>query len=106
MDDCIFCKVISGTLPGTFLYKDDDTVVIKDIHPQAPVHWIVMPKKHVPELVKADDALLAKMLGTVKKIIKDEHIANYRIIANGKGAALIDHLHIHVLGNIDKFRKL
>ncbi len=106
MDDCIFCKVINGKLPGTFLYKDDDVVVIKDIHPQAPVHWIVMPKRHVAEFIEADDKLIEKLFRVAKKIIKDEHIAHYRLVNNGKGAALIDHLHIHVLGNVDKFRKL
>ncbi|MBI2405074.1 HIT domain-containing protein [Candidatus Gottesmanbacteria bacterium] len=106
MDNCIFCQVISGKLPGTFLYKDDDVVVIKDIHPQAAVHYLVISKKHVPELVEADDALLMKVMSTVKKIIKEHHIANYRIVNNGQGAALIDHMHVHVLGSIDKFRKL
>jgi len=106
MDECIYCQIISGKLPGTFLYKDDDVVVIKDIHPQAPVHWAVVSKKHVPEFIEADDALLVKMLAVIKKIIKDEHIINYRLVNNGKGAALINHVHIHVLGQVEKFRKL
>ncbi len=106
MDDCIYCQVISGKLPGTFLYKDDDVVVIKDIHPQAPVHWAVVSKKHVPEFIEADDMIIEKIFRVVKKIIKDEHIVNYRIVNNGKGTALIDHLHVHVLGKVEKFRKL
>lgn len=106
MSDCIFCNIIAGEVPSTVLYQDDDILVIKDINPQAPVHWLVMPKKHVAELIDGDDELLTKMLIVSKKIITQESIKSYRIVSNGKGAACIDHLHIHVLGSIDKFRKL
>lgn len=106
MDKCVFCSVISGKLPGTFLYRDDDVVVIKDIHPQASVHLLVLPTKHVSEFISADDTILSKMLTVMKKIIKVQGITRYRIVSNGKGAALIDHLHFHVMGGVAKFRKL
>lgn len=106
MEDCIFCKVISGEIPGTFLFQDDEIAVFKDINPQAPVHWLVVPKKHISEFIEGDDQLLNKLTLTIKKIINDEKISPYRIVNNGKGAALIDHLHFHVLGKVDKFRKL
>ena len=106
MDSCIFCSVIAGKLPSTKLYEDDDVVVIKDIHPQAPVHWLVISKKHVPELLQVPDDLAGKMMAVVNKIIRDQGIEKYRIVINGKGAVLVDHLHIHVLGSIDKFRTL
>lgn len=106
MTSCIFCDVIAGRLPGTKLYEDDDVVVIKDIHPQAPVHWLVISKKHVPELLDVPDGLAGKMMAVVNKIIRDQGIQKYRIVINGKGAVLVDHLHIHVLGKIDKFRTL
>ncbi|MBI5449418.1 HIT domain-containing protein [Candidatus Gottesmanbacteria bacterium] len=106
MSDCIFCQVISGTLPSKPVFRDGDVIVIPDISPQAPVHLLVIPKKHVAEFIDADSGLLAKMAATVQKMITDQHIVNYRIVSNGKGAAVIDHLHIHILGNVDKFRKL
>ncbi|KKU87705.1 hypothetical protein A3A64_04455 [Candidatus Gottesmanbacteria bacterium RIFCSPLOWO2_01_FULL_48_11] len=106
MDDCIFCSVISGELPSTPMYQDDDVMVIPDIHPQAPVHLLVIPKKHVTEFTDADDALLGVMMRTVKKMIQEQNIGSYRLVSNGKGAAVIDHLHIHILGNVDKYRKL
>lgn len=106
MSDCIFCQIVAGTIPSTNLYQDDRVLVIKDINPQAPVHLLVLPRKHVADVLVADDELLAHMLKTVKKIIAQESIVNYRVVSNGKGAALIDHLHIHILGSIDKFRKL
>jgi histidine triad (HIT) family protein len=81
-------------------------MVIKNIHPEAPVHWLVISKKHIPELLDVPDELVAKMMVIVKKIIREQGIEKYRIVINGKGAALIDHVHIHVMGKIDKFRKL
>lgn len=106
MADCIFCKIINGELPGEFLYKDDDVIVFKDIHPQAPVHLLVVSKKHVPEFIAADEKLIASMTRMVKKVIGDQKLTGYRIVNNGKDVALVDHLHIHVLGRIDKYRKL
>lgn len=106
MTDCIFCNVISGKSPSRPVYQDEDVLVIPDINPQAPVHLLVIPKKHVEEFIKADDMLLAKMTATMKKILDENHIRNYRIVSNGKGAAVIDHFHIHILGRVDKYRKL
>jgi len=106
MVSCVFCDVIAGKLPSTKLYEDADVVVIRDIHPQAPVHWLVISKKHVPELLDVPDELAASMMSVVKKIIRDQGIGKYRIVVNGKGAVLVDHLHIHILGKIDKFRTL
>ena len=70
MSDCVFCKVISGELPSTCLFQDDEVMVVKDIYPQAPVHWIIFPKKHIAELLDADDALIHHMMDVAKKIIK------------------------------------
>ncbi len=81
-------------------------MVIKDIYPQAPVHWIILPKKHIPELLDAEDVLIHHMMNVAKKVIRDEKIKGYRLVNNGKGAAVIDHLHIHVMGKVDKLRAL
>lgn len=81
-------------------------MVIKDIYPQAPVHWIIIPKKHIGEFIEASDDLVHHMMNVAKKIIRDENIQGYRLVNNGKGAAVVDHLHIHVMGKIDKLRAL
>lgn len=105
-ENCIFCQIIAGKSPGTLLFQDEQVVVLKDIYPQAPVHWLVVSRKHIGELLEAPDALLSHMMTVVKKVIRDEHIQKYRLVNNGKGAAFVDHLHIHVLGSVDKNRKL
>jgi len=81
-------------------------MVIKDVYPQAPVHWLVITKKHHDELIDLADELLTKMMHVVRKVIRDEKIGKYRIVNNGKGAAFVDHVHIHVMGQIDKSRAL
>ncbi len=106
MSDCVFCKVVKGDLPSKPVYQDEDVMVIPDIYPQAAVHLLVIPNRHIAEFMDVDEVLLGKMLKVVKKIITDQHITNYRIVSNGKGAAIIDHLHMHILGSVDKKRKL
>lgn len=106
MNDCIFCKVIAREFPSRPVYEDDQLIVIPDIHPQAQIHLLVVPKKHIEQFTDASDELFMHMGKIIKQVIAKEGITNYRLVANGKGAALIDHLHIHILGGIDKMRKL
>lgn len=106
MKDCIFCKVIARELPSKPVYEDDKVMVIPDIYPQAPKHFLVLPKEHIKEFIDASDELLLYITKITKQIIAKENIVNYRLVNNGKGAALIDHLHIHILGGVDAKRKL
>lgn len=104
--DCIFCKIIKGELPSTKQYEDDEVLVIEDIHPAAPVHLLVMPKRHVLDIVEADEVMLGKLLVVVKKMIVEKNITNHRIVTNGRGAQVVEHLHLHVMGGVEKERKL
>lgn len=106
MNNCIFCQVISGKLPGNFIYKDSDVVVIKDIHPSAPVHFLTIPTQHISEIVEANEVMVTKLFRVIKKVIEEQKIVGYRLVTNGKGAALIDHVHVHILGGVEKMRKL
>lgn len=106
MKDCIFCKVVARQLPSKPVYEDEKVIVIPDISPQASKHLLVIPKEHIEEFVHAPDELLNHMIKIIKKAIAKEGIVNYRLVSNGKGAALIDHLHFHILGGVDTKRKL
>ncbi len=106
MESCLFCKIIKGQLPTTKHYEDDDVLVIADIHPAAPIHLLVMPKRHVLDIIEADEVMLGQLLMVVKKLIKEKKITNHRIIANGRGAQFVEHLHIHVMGGVAKDRCL
>jgi len=106
MTDCIFCKVIAKELPSKPIYEDELCLVIPDIHPQAPVHFLVLPKKHIDQFTDVNDEILLHLTKIIKKVIAEQNILGYRLVNNGKGAAVIDHMHIHILGNVDKMRKL
>ena len=105
MDDCIFCKIVNGEIPTKFIYQDENLVAFKDIKPIAPVHILIVPKKHISsfrEVSEKDREFLGEALLLAKKLAEQEKIADkgYRIGINvGKaGGQLVFHLHIHLIG--------
>jgi len=105
MTDCIFCKIISGDIPGDIIYQDDDVLAFRDLNPQAPTHFLVIPKKHIStinDLQSEDAELVGKLYLAAKQVAKDEGIAEsgYRAVMNcnaGAGQSVF-HIHLHVLG--------
>ena len=98
----VFCKIISGELPSEKVFEDEEFLVIKDIHPQAPVHLLIIPKKHIDGLEDApDDGLLGRALQIAHKMAHQVGVADkgYRLIINEgeHGGKLVPHLHIHLL---------
>jgi len=104
MSDCIFCKIGGKELPAKLIYEDADIFAFEDIHPQAPTHLLISPRKHLVSLNDAtaeDTALLGRMLLVAKQLAAERGISGgYRtVINNGAGAGQsVDHLHLHVLG--------
>ena len=103
--DCIFCKIIAGEIPTEILYQDEEIIAFRDIKPLAPVHLLIVPRKHVPslnEMKEGDAALVGRMVAVASKLAQDEGIAEkgYRLAMNcGKeGGQLVPHLHMHLLG--------
>ena len=109
MTDCIFCKIVTKELPSTPLYEDETVLAFPDIHPVKPIHLIVIPKKHISELVAVNDPqLFQQLFVVVQKLIKEKGLEGkgYRVVNNGGGAQLIDHLHLHIMGPITKTAQL
>ena len=104
MNDCLFCKIIAGEIPSTKVYEDEYVYAFRDIQPQAPVHILVIPKKHLASLNAVSDASdteLAACLRAVSRIAAQEKLENgYRVISNcGPDACQsVQHLHFHILG--------
>ena len=105
MSDCLFCKIGSGQIPSKVVMQDDEILAFDDVNPQAPVHVLVIPKRHVVALndVEAGDrALLASLLDAATLVARKKGIAEsgYRVVANqGRdGGQSVFHLHLHVLG--------
>ena len=102
MTDCVFCKIAAKEVPTKLVYEDRDVVAFEDLNPRAPLHVLVIPRRHVESLAKLDDAALAGKLTLVAaKIAKDAgHGDNFRVVVNnGAGAGQsVFHVHFHVLG--------
>jgi histidine triad (HIT) family protein len=103
--DCIFCKIAKGDVKSAILYQDDKVVAFPDINPKAPVHILVIPRKHiasVSDLTEADEALVGHLFTVASKLAKEQGISNhgYRLVVNcGPHAGqLVAHLHLHILG--------
>jgi histidine triad (HIT) family protein len=100
---CIFCRIARGEIPAQMVMNNKDVAAFKDLNPQAPVHVLIIPKKHVASLDDANDPdLLGRMMALAAAIARQEGIAKsgYRTVVNtGKdGGQSVDHLHIHLLG--------
>ena len=104
MSDCIFCKIASGDIPSDIVYEDEKIVVFRDLDPQAPVHVLMIPKKHissVDDVTQEDEELLGYMIGKVKDVTKKLGVDNgYRVVINcgEDGMQTVKHLHLHILG--------
>ncbi len=104
MDNCIFCKIIKGEIPSTKLYEDDDMLIIKDVNPQAPIHYLLLPKEHYANIVEMSDKQAQTLAECVKKLstlIDELGLQDgFRLVSNkGKNACQsVEHLHIHILG--------
>ncbi|HEY6898536.1 MAG TPA: histidine triad nucleotide-binding protein [Rhodocyclaceae bacterium] len=104
MSDCIFCKIARGEIPCKKIYEDDDFLAFHDIHPQRPVHFLMIPKNHIATLYDAGpehEAVLGRMLARAGSLAREQGLGDgFRTIINtGKvGGQEVYHLHLHILG--------
>ena len=105
MSDCLFCKIVKGKIPCTKVYEDDQVLAFDDIQPMAPVHVIVIPKKHISTLLDIDSrniSLAGDLISAAQKVAKikgiDEKGFRVAINCNAEGGQVVFHLHMHILG--------
>lgn len=105
MVDCIFCKIIEKKLPADVVFEDEEVMVFKDIKPKAPIHFLIVPRKHIAsvnEIEEKDKDVIAMLLLAAKKIAEKNNLkdSGYKLTINvGEGAGQeVPHLHIHLLG--------
>ena len=105
MEDCVFCKIIKKEIPSNTVYEDEEIMAFRDIHPAAPIHILVIPKKHIPSLLEVteeDKGLISKIYEVINKIAEQEGIKKkgFRVIVNcgEEGGQEVPHLHFHLLG--------
>lgn len=113
--DCIFCKIRDRIIPKEFTHEDDDVMVFPDIRPLKPIHLLIIPKKHIKDLLMMSDphfakasrgkeGLMTKLTGVIQEMVKKFKLKNkgYRVVINGGGAQVVNHLHIHLMGPLGK----
>lgn len=105
MDNCLFCKISNKEIPSTIVYEDEEILAFRDINPVAPVHVLVIPKKHIESLVhltSEDEAVVGRIYTVINKIAKQEGIdqKGFRVIVNcgEDGGQEVKHLHFHLIG--------
>ena len=105
MNDCIFCKIIKGEIPSNTVYEDEEIFAFRDINPVAPVHILIIPKKHIETVVdlkQEDEGLIGRIYSAINKIAEKEGISEkgFRVVVNCKedGGQEVKHLHFHLLG--------
>ena len=103
-ETCIFCKITAGQMGTEFLYEDDLAVVFRDLHPQAPVHLLVVPKRHIPDVDHLEDGdreLVGHLFRVAAKVAAEQGFApeGYKLLVNNGtgGGQVIFHIHVHVL---------
>lgn len=109
MESCLFCKIIKGEVPATKVYEDEDILAFNDINPAAPIHILIIPKKHITSLAyieKEDEQIIGKIFGVINKIAEEKGFKEkgYRVIINcgEDGGQEVMHLHVHLLAG-EKF---
>jgi histidine triad (HIT) family protein len=105
MSDCIFCKIIDKKIPARIIYEDEHALAFEDVNPQAPVHTLVIPRKHIPTLLDIkdeDNNLIGHLVKVANKIANDKGIAErgFRVVANcnPESGQTVYHIHLHILG--------
>ncbi|MBE9535635.1 MAG: histidine triad nucleotide-binding protein [Proteobacteria bacterium] len=105
MPDCLFCKIIDGTIPSEKIFENEEFLAFKDINPQSPVHILIIPKKHLAKLSDCgndEKEILSGLLLTANNVAKEIGIAEsgYRVAINSgdDGGQLVHHLHLHLMG--------
>jgi diadenosine tetraphosphate (Ap4A) HIT family hydrolase len=103
--DCVFCRIVAGEIPATKVLEDDLIVAIRDLHPVAPVHVLLMPRAHVAsalDLGEADAPLAGRLLASAAALARAEGIADggFRLVVNAgvDGGQTVEHLHVHLMG--------
>jgi len=106
MDDCIFCKIARGEMDTQFEKETELVVVFKDIHPQAPVHLLIVPKKHAKDITDIDDETWKEIKDVAVGIARTKSLTGFRLVTNAGDSAAVSHVHVHLLGEVSADRSV
>lgn len=106
VSDCLFCKIVAGEIPSKKVYEDDQCLAFYDIDPQAPTHFLVIPKTHIAscgEITPANAPVVAHLFEVISKVTRELGITDFRVVSNcgAQAGQSVAHLHFHVLAGRD-----
>lgn len=103
MKDCIFCKISKKEIKSDIIFEDEKIIAFNDINPKAPIHVLIIPKRHIESVIKmseGDKEVITELIWRAKEIAKEKKLEGYKLVFNcgKKGGQEIDHIHLHLLG--------
>ena len=109
--DCIFCKIINKEIPSDIVYENDKVIAFKDISPKAPVHILVVPKKHIASIDRIeekDKELMGDLILATKSIAREKGLKGYKLLINvgREGGQIVDHVHLHLISGKNSINQL
>lgn len=104
MSDCIFCKIAKGETETKFEKETEKLVVFRDIHPQAPLHLLIVPKKHYKDITEVENEVWTEIKDVAVQICRSKDLPGFRLVNNAGDSAAVAHMHVHLLGDISADR--
>lgn len=101
MDNCIFCKIVKGATPSTKVTETESMMVIQNIDPKAPTHWLIIPKDHLVDTRHVNDELWLEIRSTALSLMDEYKHSGVRLVANIGDAAAVKHMHMHYMAGVD-----
>ena len=106
MEDCVFCKIVTGEIPSDKVKETEDLIAVKDKNPEADIHFLIIPKKHVKDVTEVDNSLWVEIKKLGLELTKERGINNFRLTTNAGEAARVHHMHMHLLAEVTVQRKI
>lgn len=105
-DDCIFCKIVKKEIPAEIEKETENLLVFKDANPKAPIHLLIVPKKHIVDIREADDGVWIEIKKVAIELANEKQVSGFRITHNVGLAAMVKHMHVHFLGEVGVEREI
>lgn len=106
MADCIFCKIAKKEVPAEIEKETDNLIIFKDVNPKAPVHLLLVTKKHIQDITEANDGVWDEIGRVAKEIAREKNLKGFRLVHNAGEAAAVPHMHVHLLGEVSAEREV
>ena len=106
MEECVFCKIVKKEVPAEIVKETEKLLVFKDINPKAPIHLLLVPKAHRRDITEVDGEIWSEVREAALAIAKEKNLKGFRLVHNVGEAAIVPHMHVHLLGDVSDQREV